>query len=176
MTGSKNRWPKNTTRKLYPCEYLVVVNAGPQSKLNNHVVYTKRKRLAHTIQHILNAPLYFVLLKQLPGHWAKCSYICRPSGCNNQYTLAWLIDICVTRFLSSTRETKCQLKILTELLPAAKNKQLMSSNFKSQKKYWEGMKSQEAGEDGDYAEHYTVTITMTPAFTWAEIRVILMLH
>ena len=52
----------------------------------------------------------------------------------------------------------------------------MSSNFKSQKKYWEGMKSQEAGEDGDYAEHYTVTTTVTPAFTWAEIRAILMVH
>lgn len=74
------------------------------------------------------------------------------------------------------RETKRQLSILAELLPAEKNEQLMSSNYKSQKRYWEGMKSHEAGEDGDYAEHCTVTTTMTPAFTWAEIRVILMLH
>ena len=37
-----------------------------------------------------------------------------------------------------------------------------------------GPRSQQVGEEGDYANRYTITTRMTPAFRWAATRAILM--
>ena len=46
----------------------------------------------------------------------------------------------------------------------------------SPKRYWQGHRSQEMGEEGDYTQRCTVTTRMTPALRWAVTRAILMLH
>ena len=47
-------------------------------------------------------------------------------------------------------------------------------NFLSLKRYWQGLRSQEVGEEGDCTQCYAVTTRMTSAVRWAAMRAILM--
>lgn len=46
----------------------------------------------------------------------------------------------------------------------------------SPKRYWQGLRSQEEGEEGGFAWCYTATIRMTPVLRWATMRAILMFY
>ena len=46
----------------------------------------------------------------------------------------------------------------------------------SPKRYWQGPRSQEVGEEREYAYRYTVITRMTPAFRLAAMKAVLMFH